>query len=201
MAPSKPNEEQRNCILFFENDGVFIGGDNLKIGYDNEIRTSVIWSNPVQTDACVGLQLCIPTRKEPEISSMRGRSAAQVVDTLNIKIKFTQAGLGCIDVNTPDSFQGQESLFMFYVMTAKRGRTTGHVANRQRSVVGITKHTELLCVVGDIKTRAQDGKKTTTATNEDGTIEIVDLGSLKTLMQWFKTKNWVAIAPWSDWTN
>ncbi|GKT87164.1 DNA helicase [Colletotrichum tofieldiae] len=92
MAPSKHNEEQKHCILFFEKEGVFIGGGNMKIGYDTEIKTSIIWSNPIQTDAYVGVQLCIPTRKEPGISSMRSRSAAQIVDTLNIKIKFTKTG-------------------------------------------------------------------------------------------------------------
>ncbi|KAL3297892.1 DNA helicase [Colletotrichum asianum] len=106
---------------------------------------------------------------------------------------------GKVTVHTPDTFRGREKPFIFYVLTVERESTAGHVASRQRSAVGITRHTDGLFIIGDIETvKPGDAKKKTVAvTNDDGEVEMIDLGPFSRLLQWFTREKRVGL-PYDD---
>ncbi|KAJ0370718.1 hypothetical protein COL154_001094 [Colletotrichum chrysophilum] len=106
-----------------------------------------------------------------------------------------------VTVHTPDTFRGREKPVIFYVLTVERGSTAGHVASRQRSAVGITRHTDGLFIIGDIETvKPEDAKKKAVAvTNDDGEVEMIDLRSFSQLLQWFTREKRVGLPYDDEW--
>ncbi|KAJ0320314.1 hypothetical protein Brms1b_003340 [Colletotrichum noveboracense] len=106
-----------------------------------------------------------------------------------------------VTVHTPDTFRGREKPVIFYVLAVERGSTAGHVASRQRSAVGITRHTDGLFIIGDIETvKPEDAKKKAVAvTNDDGEVEMIDLRSFSQLVQWFTREKRVGLPYDDEW--
>ncbi|KAI8243982.1 hypothetical protein K4K55_006579 [Colletotrichum sp. SAR 10_96] len=106
-----------------------------------------------------------------------------------------------VTVHTPDTFRGRENPFIFYVLTVERESTAGHVASRQRSAVGITRHTDGLFIIGDIETvKPGDVKRQTVAvTNDNGEVETIDLSSFSQLLRWFTREKRVGLPYDDEW--
>ncbi|KAI8161749.1 hypothetical protein K4K49_002675 [Colletotrichum sp. SAR 10_70] len=286
MASYVANEKSKACVLIFPKDRLFIGGSSPSIGHEGEIKTEFIWAAPAQAEAHAGISLTFPILQSDGIVAIRSRSAGQIRNVVNIKLKFFADQLDlqtkeCVERPSeyrqyvPDKHQkdtawtaikitgrpaidgsplpfaadekftgilhrgqpikGSISLSSLYYGTTEftclvkvgnwskvssiavavppvysaraRVRLCARVCLPAGTLFagGLRRdyklNTDGLFVIGDIETVKPENakKKTIVVTNDDGEVEMIDLGPFSRLLQWFTREKRVGLPYDDEW--